>query len=264
VRSDWRPAPKLIALDIDGTILRSGQPVSPRVHSAISRAMASDAHVVVATGRPVISARPVLAELGMTEGYVLCSNGAVRMCAATGEFLEVQWFDAGPVVRRLHCLLPGALFAVEQLGEQNLATGEFPEFTAIPPLLVDHETLVAAPVPRLTVWWPGHTSAEMAHEVRSVQIPGVRFTLDQEPWLVAVSAGVSKGSALERLRLELGVPAESTLAVGDGDNDEEMLRWAAHSVAMGQAPISVRAIAVEVTGTVDEDGLATVLERWYI
>jgi hydroxymethylpyrimidine pyrophosphatase-like HAD family hydrolase len=59
------------------------------------------------------------------------------------------------------------------------------------------------------------------------------------------------------------VPAEATLAVGDGGNDIEMLRWAGLGVAMGHAPDEVKAAADEVTGSVHEDGLAQVLERWF-
>jgi hydroxymethylpyrimidine pyrophosphatase-like HAD family hydrolase len=252
-------------LDIDGTILRNGHPVSARVHAAITSARAAGVHVVLATGRPVIGTLPVLAELELTEGNVLCSNGAVRMDAATGAFRDVHRFHAGPVVARLRSLLPGVIFAVEQLGTDNLVTGELPG--AGPGALrhlVDHVRLVAEPVTRLAAWWGGHTVAEMASVLEAAGLPGASWILDQdEPWLVAVPDGISKAVALEKLRVELGVPAEATLAVGDGPNDVEMLRWAGCGVAMGQALDTTKAAAREVTGTVDEDGLAAVLERWF-
>jgi hydroxymethylpyrimidine pyrophosphatase-like HAD family hydrolase len=73
---------------------------------------------------------------------------------------------------------------------------------------------------------------------------------------------VSKASALAGVARALGIDRADVLAVGDGDNDRAMLRWAGLGVAMGQAPPEVKADADEVTGTVLEDGLAAVLERY--
>jgi hydroxymethylpyrimidine pyrophosphatase-like HAD family hydrolase len=78
-------------------------------------------------------------------------------------------------------------------------------------------------------------------------------------WLDVTGAGVSKATALELLRTKLGVPDEATVAVGDGADDVEALIWAARGVAMGQASATVRSAADEVTGTISENGAATVL-----
>jgi hydroxymethylpyrimidine pyrophosphatase-like HAD family hydrolase len=264
VLTNWGP-PGLIALDIDGTIVDTGRPVSARVLAAIRRAVDSGVHLVLATGRSVIGTRPMLTELGLNSGNVLCSNGAVRMDAATGTLLEVHRFDARPLVAHLRSLLPGVLFSVEKLGEPNMITGEFPLWDSVAPSrLVDHATLVAEPITRLTAWWQGHTAEEMTTRVRASDLPPAYYTLDTEgPWLVAVPDGMSKGVALERLRRELGVPADATLAVGDGANDIEMLQWAAYGVAMGHAPEPVRSAARAVTAPIHADGLAHILERWY-
>lgn len=232
--------------------------------AAVKNAVDSGAHVVLATGRPMVSTWPVVTQLGLVAGPVLCSNGAVWIDAASGELQLAHQFDAAPVVAQLRALLPEAIFAVEQPGSENLVTGPFPGFGTVPDRLVDHATLVAAPVPRLTVWWNGYTAAELGAKVGAIHLGEVNYTLDTSgPWLVAVPKGISKGAALEQLRVELGVPADATLAVGDGNNDIEMLRWAALGVAMGQANEVVRAAAREVTGTFEEDGLASILERWF-
>ncbi|HEV2778846.1 MAG TPA: HAD hydrolase family protein [Actinophytocola sp.] len=259
----WGP-PRLIALDIDGTIMNGFASVSPRVVAAVRKALAGGAQVVLATGRPVITTRPVLTALGITAGNVLCSNGAVRMDVASGAFLALHRFDARPVVDRLRRLLPGAVYAIEQPGAENLVTGQLPLSETAIDRVVDHRTLVAEPITRLTVYWAGHTGAELAARMGAVGLPGVTCMIAPvDPWLVAVSAGISKGAALEALRLELDIPADATLAVGDGDNDLEMLRWAGYGVAMGQAPDFVKAAAREVTGSIEDDGLAALLERWY-
>jgi hydroxymethylpyrimidine pyrophosphatase-like HAD family hydrolase len=258
----WGP-PRLIALDIDGTLTNGFRsPVSRRVLAGVRNAVAGGVHVVLATGRPMITTVPVLAELGLTTGSALCSNGAVRMDVASGELLSAYRFDPGPVVDLLGELLPGALFAVEVAGAQNLVTGTFPLSETATDRIVDHATLTAEPITRLTVYWPGHSGPEMAARCARADLSTVSCMFGPE-FMVAVSAGISKGAALEHLRLELDVPVDLTMAVGDGDNDLEMLRWAGLGIAMGQAPDIVKAAAREICGTIDDDGLAAVLERWY-
>lgn len=257
--------PQLIALDVDGTLLDTGSPVTERVASAVRAAIEAGAHVVVTTGRTVLTTRPVLAELGLVEGHALCSNGAVHVDVANGQPVAVEAFDPAPAVLALRALIPEMIFAVEKVGVGYWATGVSPgEFSLGEYLLVDHGALSSEPTPRLNGWWPQGSLAQMRILLRELQVPGASWVHGEfGPWLTVSRRGVSKGWALERLRLALGVPHTATLAIGDGYNDREMLRWAAHSVAMDNAPAEVKAHATEVTGTVHEDGVATILERWF-
>lgn len=93
-------APELIALDVDGTLMPTGEPISERVVAAVRAAVDAGAHVVISTGRTVLKTRPVLAELGLTEGHALCSNGAVHVDVAAGDPVAVHAFDPRPAVRR--------------------------------------------------------------------------------------------------------------------------------------------------------------------
>ncbi|MFD6392071.1 HAD family hydrolase [Nocardia sp. NPDC055029] len=258
-------APKLIALDVDGTLLATGFAISARVAAAVGAAVAAGAHVVVTTGRTVLTTRPVLKELGLTEGHALCSNGAVHVDVARGEPVAVQSFDPGPAVLALRALFPDMIFAAERVGEGVWATGHGPgEFSIGEFQLVDHHMLSSVPTPRLNGWWPGGSAEEMVRLLASLVVPDTSWVHGEfGPWLTVSRRGVSKGWALERLRRSLGVEPEATLAIGDGFNDREMLRWAAHSVAMAGSPDAVLALADEVTGDVAEDGVATVLERWF-
>ena len=96
-------------------------------------------------------------------------------------------------------------------------------------------------------------------QVERVGLHGVSYAVGWTAWLDINPEGVSKGSALELVRRRLHVEPADTVAIGDQRNDIEMLEWAARGVAMGQAPDEVKAAADEVTGTVEEDGLAQVL-----
>ncbi|PXX60264.1 HAD superfamily hydrolase (TIGR01484 family) [Nocardia tenerifensis] len=257
--------PQLIALDIDGTLLETGSPVSERVAAAVRAAVVAGAHVIVTTGRSVLATRSVLAELGLVEGHALCSNGAVHVDVARGQPITVHDFDPAPAVLALRALIPEMVFAVEKVGVGFWATGDNPgTFSLGEYLLVDHSALSSEPTPRLNGWWPQGSLAEMRCLLRQLEVPGASWVHGEfGPWLTVSRQGVCKGWALEQLRLSLGVPESATLAIGDGYNDREMLRWASHSVAMANAPAEIRDLADEVTGDVTEDGVATVLERWF-
>lgn len=260
----WKP--RLIALDVDGTLLDpETERISAVVKAAVHRAVAGGGQVVVSTGRTVLGVTPVLDELELTSGFALCSNGAVRLDVDAREAVSVETFDVGPVLAELLDRLPGVVFAAEELGVGNRVTAPFParqlegrqRQTTV-------DELAAVPVPRLIASWPGHPPAELAARLDGVELPSCTYTIDHyEPWVTVTPEGVSKGSALEKLRAELGVPSSDTLAVGDGDNDVEMLRWAAHGVAMGQGPEVVREAADEVAPPVSADGAALVLDRFF-
>ncbi|MGM1063553.1 HAD family hydrolase [Saccharothrix sp. Mg75] len=260
----WRP--RLIALDIDGTITPVGrEEVAPAVRAAIHRAVDRGARVVLSTGRSLIGTRPIVDDLGLRGTTAICSNGAVWWDTTSREVVRKVAFDPGPSVLRLRELLPGAVFAVELTGVGNLSLGRFPDGDLWGDVReVPFEELVAEPTSRLVVRWVGRTPEELALRMVDVELPGVTASRDHtEPWLTLTPPGVTKGAALEDLRRELGVAAGDTLAIGDGDNDVEMLRWAAHGVAMGQAPVAVREVADAVTSTVLEDGAAAVLDRYF-
>ncbi|MEU7478555.1 HAD family hydrolase [Lentzea sp. NPDC042327] len=259
---NWRP--HLVALDIDGTLTGVGSnDVSPAVKAAVTRAAGHGTYVVLCTGRSLIGTTPVAPQLPVS--LALCSNGAVWWDPATAEITRRTTFEPGPTIRTLQALLPGSVFAVEQTGVGNLSLGSFlPHDLWGETTQATFEELAATPTPRLVMRWLDHTPAELAFAVRELELPGVSWSVDHtEAWLTAVPPGVTKGWALEDLRKSLGVDAADTLAIGDGSNDVEMLRWAARGIAMGQAPAVVQAAADEVTGTVLEDGAAQALTRFF-
>ncbi len=143
---------------MDGTLLDpEPQTISAPVREAVRRVASSGAHVVIATGRSMLGTLPVLDELGLTGGVALCSNGAVTLDASTGAALAVETFDPAPVHARLTSLLPGAIYAAEQIGTGSLVTSPFREYQLHgPQRLADLDELFAAPVPRLIANWEGH------------------------------------------------------------------------------------------------------------
>lgn len=256
----------LVALDVDGTTIDHDERLTDRVRDAV-RAVADDGHhVVIATGRSLYGTLPVLDRLGLTTGFAVCSNGAVTLRLDPSldgghEVVDVVTFDPAPALRLLREHLPGAAFAVEDVGSGFRLAGPFPDGELTGRLtVVPFDELLDLPATRVVVRSPDHTPQDFLDLTHRIGLHGVNYAVGWTAWLDIAPEGVSKASALEGVRERLGVEAESTLAVGDGRNDLEMLRWAARSVAMGNAPPEVRDAAGEVTGDVLDDGLADVLE----
>ncbi|SFN78024.1 HAD-superfamily hydrolase, subfamily IIB [Pseudonocardia ammonioxydans] len=256
--------PRLVALDIDGTIVHGRRPPSPPVLDAIAAA-AKHAAVMLCTGRTVLGAGTALDQLGLDGGVTLTSNGAVEMDTASRRVLSVARFDVTAGVRRLREAFPGAVFGAEHVGVGQRVSAPFPDgILAGTVTEVGLDGVSREPTPKLIMYWPGRTPAETAARAAGLEFDDATMTLDHElPWVTLVPSGVSKASGLARVAQRLGVDRSEVLAVGDGDNDREMLRWAGHGVAMGQAPPEVHADADISTGTVADDGLATVLERFF-
>lgn len=258
----------LVALDVDGTILHHDGHLSDRVRRSVRDLAESGAYVMIATGRSVIATLPVLHDLGLVEDgtYAVCSNGAVTIVLDSStpqgyRLHEVVTFDPGPAVATLRAVLPNAIIAVEEVGVGFKVSKLFPE----PELtgeqrVVSEEELVAHPATRVTFRDANGSSADFEEAVENIGLHGVNYAVGFSAWLDVAPEGVSKASALEQVRRLVGVEPMDTVAVGDQRNDLEMLRWAALGVAMGQAPQEVVDAADETTGTVEEDGLAQLLE----
>jgi len=260
-----RDSRKLIALDIDGTLVTYDDVLSDAAREAVAAVRAAGHHVVLASGRSLIAMTPVAAALGITDAWIVASNGAVTArldpAAETGYVLErVETFDPEPVLRMLKEELPHARYAVEDVGVGFRMNELFPEGELNGEhRVVDFEELWAGQVTRIVVRSPGETSAEFHEIAARLGFDDVTYAVGWSAWMDIAPQGVTKASALERVRAALGVAPADTVAVGDGSNDIDMLRWAGRGVAMGHALDAVREAADEVTGGIDDDGVVDVL-----
>jgi hydroxymethylpyrimidine pyrophosphatase-like HAD family hydrolase len=268
-------ANRLVALDVDGTLVDFDDRMSETVRSEVRRlAQTRGTHVVIATGRSLIGLLPILDRLQLSDGFAICSNGAVtvRLSPDGGsgggpgipsyDVVEQVTFDAGPAVRLLAEHLPDARFAVEVLGVGYRVHGSFPEGELTGAIEnVSFEELTRDPVGRVVVRSPEHTPEHFLELVSRIGLHGVSYAVGWTAWLDLAPEGVSKASGLEAVRRVLGVQPTETYAVGDGRNDMEMIRWAAHGAVMASAPPEVLALADEVLPDVSQDGLLQLLGR---
>lgn len=255
----------LVALDIDGTVMTYDERMSAELRRAVADLRDAGAAIVLATGRSVHATMPVARELGLTQGWAVSSNGAVTVRldpqAPLGyEVVDRVTFDPGPALRLMYAELPDAHFAVEALGSGFRMNKLFPagELSGHHEV-VDLEDLWNDHVTRLIVRSPGHTSAQFHELVHRMGLEDVSYAIGWTAWMDIAPKGVTKASALEAVRRRLGIEPSRTVAIGDGNNDLEMIDWAARGVAMGHAPQGVREAADEVTGTIEDDGAVDVL-----
>ncbi len=255
----------LVAVDVDGTLMRWDGTISDGVLDAVAAVRDAGHHVVLATGRSVISAGPVARRLGLTSGPAVCSNGAVTVRLDPGhpegyEVVETITFDPEPALRLIRTELPDAAYGVEEVGHGFFVTKPFPpgEIEGRH-VQVDFDELCRLPATRVVIRSPEHTKEQFHEIVARLGLHEVSYTVGWVAWLDLNPKGVSKATGLEAVRRHLGVEPSRTVAIGDGHNDLEMLRWAARGVAMGDADEAVRTAADEVTGGVLEDGVVPVL-----
>ncbi len=259
---DWR----LVGLDIDGTLMHWGGEITDAVVDAVTKVRMSRNHVVLATGRNIVATMPVAERLSMRRGWAVCSNGAVIIRLNPGspggyDITKTITFNPREALEVIRDEMPDAFFAVEDLGVGFRVTKEFPMGElAGRQRTVTFEELCHDDVTRVVIRAPGANVDHFEDIVHRIGLSDVTYAVGYSAWLDLTPPGVSKASALETLREQLGVHPEHTVAVGDGNNDIEMLRWARDSYAMGNAPERVIAAAKSEIGPVDEDGVLDALE----
>jgi hypothetical protein len=267
--------PRLVASDVDGTLLGPREDVTTRTAGAVARVIASGTPFVLVTGRPPRWV-PRVAEAVGARGWAVCANGAVLYDIGPDRVRRTYQLDPAllsDVVHTVTWLLPDCTLAVERVGESAFALDghEFltDEGYRHPWPGDDSRTaaraeLVGYPAVKLLVRQPGMTSDELAASVGSIVGDAVDVTFSTGFGLIEISApGISKATGLAEIADLLGVPAEASVAFGDMPNDVPMLRWAGHGVAVANAHPAVLAAADEITAANSDDGVAQVLERWF-
>ncbi|MDH6245416.1 HAD family hydrolase [Mycobacterium sp. OTB74] len=268
--------PALIATDIDGTLLDDGENVTPRTRAAVHTAVRDGAGFVLATGRPPRWIPPVVDALGMAP-LAVCANGAVIYDAATDRIVSAHTLapdalaELAEIARRV---IPGVGLAVERVGRSALDES-IPQFASSPGYEhawhnpdnteVSVEDMLSVPAVKLLIRKAGARSSDMA----AALAPHVGLTGDltystNNGLIEVLPLGLSKATGVAEIIAPLGITADDVVAFGDMPNDVPMLAWAGLGVAMGHAHPEALAAADEVTTGNNDDGVARVLERWWL
>jgi HAD superfamily hydrolase (TIGR01484 family) len=269
--------PRLVALDIDGTLLipdlengYSQEQVTVAVRAAVDKVVAAGVPLVLASGRAPLSMAPVLDHLELPRRpdeditFGVASNGAVTFSYPPVNVVSEVTFDARKAVHAVLEHVPDAMVAVEEHGVGYRVNRHFPEGElGGEMILTPLEEMMAAEVSRVIIRDPNSTSEDFVALAEKLGLQGTNYFIGWTAWLDLAPEGVTKASALAQVAAHLGVDRSEVLAIGDGRNDTEMLTWAGRGVAMGQAPAEVKAAADHVTGSVEDDGVAAELDRWF-
>ena len=274
-----KPPIRLLAVDIDGTLLNSQFKISPADLAALRRAHEEGVDVVLATGRRHAFALPIAQQLGF-DFSLISSNGAItrslggetfhrdllpaetcrRLCAAMKEFRgnTVLTFDkeskGAIVLERLDLLTA----SIQKWLEKNI---EFIDFV-IPvedSLVTDPvQAMFCGPIPRMQQALAAIEASGLAHLVTVLR---TEYPLRDLSIVDILNVGCSKGHALERWAKHRGIAREEIMAIGDNFNDVEMLAIAGRPFIMGNASQELRRQGWEVTLSNDQSGVAAAVEQ---
>lgn len=267
--------PRLIATDLDGTLLRDDKSVSPRTVSALAAAEEAGIEVFFVTGRPARWMN-VVSDHVHGHGLAICGNGAAVVDLhggpGTHRFVKVRELareNALDAVRLLRDAAPGTVYAVEQTYGFHQEP-DYPKLhMEIPDELQPAEKLLAPdgpggdePVLKILAFHPTLDPDAFLGLARLALGERANVTRSSPSALLEISGpGVSKASTLALCCAERGISHEEVVAFGDMPNDVEMLTWAGQSYAMGNAHPDVIAAASGRTVANNEDGVAVVIER---
>jgi Cof subfamily protein (haloacid dehalogenase superfamily) len=264
--------PALIACDVDGTLLGEDEKITARTRNAVRAAVAAGARFVLATGRPPRWIPPVVDGLGFAP-MAVCANGAVIYDPATDRVLSARTLPVSTLAELAEIatrVIPGAGLAVERVGA-SAHDSATPQFVSSPGYEhawlnpdnteVSMEDLLSAPAVKLLVRKAGARSADIA---KHVGIEGDITYSTNNGLVEIVPLGINKATGIAEIAGPLGITDADIVAFGDMPNDVPMLLRAGLGVAMGNAHPDAVAAADEVTAPNTDDGVAQVLERWWL
>lgn len=263
---------RLIATDLDGTLLRDDLSVSARTRTALDKARSADITVVPVTARQPLGLVPITEAAGFT-GWALCGNGAFGFHLTTQEVLfsaHVEVAAQRALVDALLQDLPELLFVsirdggsvfVAQEGYADLAT--YSDHKREPATMRSHrlEEVLAEPSLKLIVRHDSLGNDELLARIRALGLDGFEVTHSGAPFVEVLAAGVTKAWGLAQLCGYLGIDRTEVLAFGDAPNDAEMLAWAGRGVAVANAAPETLAAADESTASNQDEGVAAYIER---
>jgi hydroxymethylpyrimidine pyrophosphatase-like HAD family hydrolase len=285
------PTIRLVALDLDGTLLDPSGAVAPRTREAVRAARAAGVAVVLATARRWTGAQSVAAALDGAEAVVVC-DGAQTLTFPDGRVLFAHLLPAALAQRTAEVIHQAGMQPISQLGDgdgERLIAGPQPRrarwadtYLATFRRQVEESTLAALclgrPDPlRIVAFGPLRRVRRTASAVVDTLPVGESIRADAPlatqvlptggygaAELTVFDRSASKGAAVAEVAGLLGVPIAQVMALGDGLNDLSMLRVAGLAVAMGNALPDVKAVAHVVTASNAEDGAARAIERYVL
>ena len=271
-----QPAIRLLALDIDGTLVGSDGMLRPRTVAAVEAAIAAGVRVALATGRMTSSALQFARQLGIREPIIGLQGAAIREIpigagARWGRLLYHRPLDAATTREAVAWCRDVGLAAhlnhletmyFDQADERMDAWSRWlPSRVRIVP---DVTAWARRPVSKVIAVGPPGLPAAVAEDARTLFAGRAQPVVSHPEFLEFVAPGVSKGRALRWLARRTGIALAATMAIGDQMNDLEMISEAGFGVAMPHAPAELLAAARMIAPPLAEEGVAQVIEAFVL
>lgn len=259
--------PRLVATDLDGTLVRSDRTVSPRTKAAVLAAQEAGAVFVMVTARPPRWLHD-LSDLVGAHGVAIVANGAILYDVARQQAIRTRLIEpevALEVAGAIRAEIPDVRFAIERSARYGQEP-DYPNYWPYPDdaLIGEVAELLSEPAAKLLVRHPDWHADDLLARIQPLVGQRVTASHSGGDRLVEISAsGVSKAAMLADFAAEQGIAAEETIAFGDSLNDLPMLAWAGTSYGVANAHEQVLAMVDVVCPSNDEDGVATVLEEFF-
>ena len=255
---------KLIAIDLDGTLLREDKTLSKGNIEALHQAHEAGYDIVICTGRPLSGVRPIFEAIDLPEGdyYMIINNGCTTLSTKKWEIIGKEELSLEDM-HRLHVLTKDSDVQLTLFDmDHYLVVAPEASIVNSKPTPVSEEDLPNL-VPIFQAMYVGAPSAIDAFQAQHEAGLETDFNTvrSQDILFEVLPKGASKASALQALSQTLGYSRDQVMALGDANNDLEMLRFAGYSVAMGNGNAAVKEIADFITLTNDDDGVAYAIHK---
>jgi Cof subfamily protein (haloacid dehalogenase superfamily) len=265
---------RLVALDLDDTLLRSDLTISFRARNAIRRAMQEGVSVVLASGRVPQALDSFAKILGLhkKDGYLICGNGTIITESRTGKVVYETWVPTNAALVAFDLAdaegFPVQLYDddVMYISRRNEYTSYDEKLTGLRQVVVSNfRSMVEAGAHKLIVPGDPMILKPLEDIIRTYLGTDISLFTSKPYFLEILPPNVDKGTALAFIAEKLEVPREEVFAIGDSMNDEAMLRWAGCGVAMVNSDPRIKSIASLITEhSNDDDGVAEVIERFVL
>jgi Cof subfamily protein (haloacid dehalogenase superfamily) len=263
--------PKLVAFDLDGTLIGRDLKLSTRVREAISRMQSAGIEGCLITGRMYRATLPFARDLGF-DAPLVCYQGAAIIDPATDDILQHVALDNAVVRELIASTEPAGLHLQLYRNDEyycesrNRFSELYASIAKTEPVVVPslRETFAYSDATKAVVVADA-TDADRCAERLGRQLVGRAYVTRSLPEFVEIlDPSVDKGCALRFVASRLGVELQDVVAIGDSWNDAPLLRAAGFGVAMGSAPAELREIAQATVGDVMHDGVAEALEKYVL
>lgn len=266
---------KLVAIDIDGTLVNNQRIITPKVAESLKKARQQGVYIVLCTGRPLMGVEKYLTELELlgAEDYAITYNGGLVVNTNTGEVVveqgltRAQYLEVDTLARSLNVHLHTSDKSAIYTSNRDIS-----RYTINEAFLVDMPVRYRTPeeianevqpVKMMMIDEPEYLN-EVIEKIPAEYFEKYNLVKSTPFYLEVLNKETSKGNAVRALADKLGIAQAEVMAIGDEENDLTMIDYAGLGVAMGNATEAVKKISQAIVGTNEEDGVSQAIERFVL